>query len=117
MTWREWTTVALATALLAAPIACDRSASEAGNGGEDGDVQVDDELGTLRVANSVNEPIAIHLDGQEIFVVPPGESYTFRNLPTRTVNVYGVGRISQKHFGLPRLTIESGGTYEWTIEP
>lgn len=116
MTWRPWIHLALATALVAAPVACDRSGSDAG-GEAAGDAQVDEALGSLRVANRVNEPIAIHLDGQELFVVPPGESFTFRNLPTRTVDVYGVGRISQKHYGLPRLTIESGGSYEWTIEP
>ncbi|HUP00471.1 MAG TPA: hypothetical protein VM737_02995 [Gemmatimonadota bacterium] len=104
-------------ALLLTPFvvtACERqSADDAGSD----EVQVDEDLGTLRVMNEVNEPVAVYLDGQELYAVPPGRSYTFRNLPTRTVSIYGVGRISQKHFGLPELTIEEGGEYEWTIQP
>lgn len=98
--------------------ACERTGrpDEADGTGED-DVQVDEELGTLRVANSVNEPIAVHMDGQELFIVPPGSSFTFRNLPTRRVTIYGVGQISQKHYGLPQLEIEAGQDYEWTINP
>lgn len=116
MTWRTWTPIVLGL-LVATAVGCDRE--KAGDGAETtGDeVRVDERLGTLKVANRVNEPIAIHLDGQEIFVVRPGQTNTFRNLPITTVNVYGVGRISQKHYGLPRLTIEEGGDYEWTIEP
>lgn len=85
--------------------------------GADEDAQVDAELGTLRVANTVNEPIAVHLDGQALYTVPPGTSFTFRNLPTRRVTVYGVGQISQKHYGLPQLDIQAGEDYEWTIHP
>lgn len=81
------------------------------------DVEVDPDLGTLQVDNRVDEPIAIHLDGRELYVVPPGRSYTFRNLPTREVDVYGVGRVSERHYGLPILTIEEGGEYQWTINP
>lgn len=114
MKWRAWMPLALGL-LLAVTVGCDRPAS--GDRGAEGEVEIDSELGTLKVSNSVNEPIAVHLDGQEIFVVPPGRSYTFRNLPVKAVNVYGVGRISQKHYGLPKMTIEPGGDYEWTIEP
>lgn len=92
----------------------DRSRSP---GGEAAEVDVDSELGTLKVDNRVDEPIAIHLDGRELYVVPPGRSYTFRNLPTREVDIYGVGRVSERHYGLPVLTIEEGGEYEWTINP
>lgn len=115
MKWRAWMPLALGL-LVAAAAGCDRPAT-GDRETVDGDVEVDPELGTLRVSNSVNEPIAVHLDGQEIFVVPQGQSYTFRNLPTKSVNVYGVGRISQKHYGLPKMTIEPGGDYEWTIQP
>lgn len=92
-----------------------------GGNGEDaepsGEVRVSGGLGTLTVINRVDEPVAIHLDGEELFVVPPGRSTTFRNLPTREVNIYGVGRVSEKHYGLPNLTIEEGGEYEWAINP
>lgn len=116
MTWRAWMPLALGLLVVTA-IGCDRATS-GGDGETTGDeVQVDESLGTLVVANRVNEPIAIHLDGQELFVVQPGQAYTFRNLPTKTVSVYGVGRISQKHYGLPKMRIEEGGDYEWTIEP
>lgn len=87
------------------------------NGGDAAEVDVDPDLGTLEVNNRVDEPIAIHLDGRELYVVPPGRSYTFRNLPTREVDVYGVGRVSERHYGLPILTIEEGGEYQWTINP
>ncbi|MDX1660957.1 MAG: hypothetical protein R3326_04125 [Gemmatimonadota bacterium] len=116
MRWRAWMPLVLGL-VVATAVGCDRAGRDGDDRTTDEEVQVDEDLGTLKVANRVNEPIAIHLDGQEIFVVQPGQSYTFRNLPTGTVNVYGVGRISQKHFGLPRLTIEEGGDYEWTIEP
>ena len=94
--------------------ACGREPDPGADGEEE--VQVDEDLGTLRVLNQVNEPVAIHLEGQELFAVPPGTAYTFRNLPTREVTIYGVGRISRKHFDLPRLTIAPGGEYEWTIQ-
>jgi len=84
---------------------------------ESGGVEIDPALGTLEVNNRVDEPIAIHLDGRELYVVPPGRSYTFRNLPSREVDLYGVGRVSERHYGLPMLTIEEGGEYEWTINP
>lgn len=95
--------------------ACDRG-GERGAPAEGEEVPVDENLGTLRVLNRVNEPVGVYLDGQELFAVPPGSAYTFRNLPTREVTIYGVGRISRRHFELPRLMIEEGGEYEWTIE-
>jgi hypothetical protein len=91
--------------------------SEVGGGGVDEDVRIDESLGSLKVANSSEEPVAIYLDGQELFTIAPGRSYTFRNLPTGPATIYGVGRVSQKHHGLPELTIEEGGDYEWTIRP
>lgn len=105
----------LIVALLAAPQAagCDRA--EAPNGEED--VQVDTDLGTLKVINQTTEPVAIFLDGQELYAIQPASTSTFQNLPTRRVNIYGVGRISQKHYGLPELTVVEGGDYEWTIRP
>lgn len=98
------------------------SACEPGGGGtrEEGtneDVRINEDLGTLKVMNTVEEPVAIYLGGQELFTVPPGGAYTFRNLPTGPTAIYGVGRVSEKHYGLPELTIEEGGDYEWTIRP
>lgn len=81
------------------------------------EVQIDDRLGTLTVGNETDEPVTIFLDGDELYSVPAGRSYTFRNLPLREVDIYGVGRVSERHFGLPKLTIEEGGEYEWTIQP
>jgi hypothetical protein len=107
-----WLIVALVAAPLAA--ACDRG--EAPNG-DDEDVQVDPDLGTLKVINQTTEPVAIYLDGQELYAIQPASASTFRNLPTRRVNIYGVGRISQKHYGLPELTVAEQGDYEWTIRP
>lgn len=107
---RAW--IPLVVLALAAP-ACDRS--EDAVEGQD-EVEVHEDLGTLRVMNSVQEPVAIYLDGQELYAVPPGTAYTFRNLPAREVTIYGVGRISQRHYDLPRLTITEGGEYEWTIQ-
>lgn len=106
----------LIVALLAAPQAagCDRA--EAPNDGDE-DVQVDPDLGTLKVINQTTEPVAIFLDGQELYAIQPASTSTFQNLPTRRVNIYGVGRISQKHYGLPELTVAEGGDYEWTIRP
>lgn len=106
----------LLVALLAAPlgVGCDReSGPEDGNG----DVEVDPDLGTLKVVNRTTEPIAIYLDGQELYAIQPGSESTFRNLPVRRVDIYGVGRITQKHYGLPQLTIAEKGDYEWTINP
>jgi hypothetical protein len=107
----------LVVALIAAPVAagCDRGAGEAGGSIED--VEVDPDLGTLKVLNQTTEPVAIFLDGDELYAIQPGSTSTFRNLPTRRVNIYGVGRISQKHYGLPELTIAEKGDYEWTIRP
>lgn len=105
----------LLLALAASAAACDR-AGERGAPAEGEDVRVDEGLGTLRVLNRVNEPVGVYLDGQELFAVPPGTAYTFQNLPTREVTIYGVGRISRRHYDLPRLTIQEGGEYEWTIE-
>ena len=96
---------------------CDRG-GVADRGGEEqamDEARVEEGLGTLRVMNQASEPVAIHLDGREIYSVPPGRAYTFRNLPLGEVNLYGVGRVSQRHYGLPVLTIEQGETYEWTI--
>ena len=106
----------MALALIAAPVAagCDRD-GPADGGSED--AEVDTDLGTLQVFNQTTEPVAIFLDGQELYAIQPGSTSTFRNLPTRRVNIYGVGRISQKHYGLPELTIAEQGEYEWTIRP
>lgn len=109
--WALLAVVALAPLLAGA---CNRGADETA---ESSDVEVNEDLGSLTVKNEVDEPVAIYLDGQELYAVPPRRAYTFRNLPTRQVSIYGVGRISQKHFGLPELTIKEGGEYEWTIEP
>lgn len=88
-------------------------------GSEPDEVAADPTLGTLRVNNRVNEPIMLHLDGDEIYVIQPGRSYVLRNLPVREVSIYGVGRLSQKHYGLADLTlmVQEGGVYEWTINP
>jgi hypothetical protein len=111
MTW------VMALALIAAPVAaaCDRDGP--GAGGAEQDAEVDPDLGTLQVFNQTTEPVAIFLDGQELYAIQPGSTSTFRNLPARRVNIYGVGRISQKHYGLPELTIAEQGEYEWTIRP
>lgn len=108
----------LLVALLVAPlgVGCDQG-SGPGEGGAAGEVEVNPDLGSLRVVNRTTEPITIHLDGQELYAVQPGSESTFRNLPTRRVDIYGVGRISQKHYGLPQLTIAEKGDYEWTINP
>jgi len=108
----------LLVALLAAPlgVGCDRD-SGPDDGGAAGDVEVNPDLGTLRVVNRTTEPIAIYLDGQELYAIQPGSESTFRNLPARRVDIYGVGRITQRHYGLPQLTIAEKGDYEWTINP
>lgn len=105
---------ALLTILLLAFVGCGRTGGEAP---ADADARVDPSLGSLKVENRAREPVAIYLEGQELYVVPSGQAFTFHNLPARQVDVYGVGRISQKHYGLPQLTIEAGGEYEWTINP
>ncbi|MBA3583694.1 MAG: hypothetical protein H0W36_04045 [Gemmatimonadetes bacterium] len=112
----SWKPGLVAILLLAAvpTVSCERGDDE--DAGSD-EVQVDEDLGSLQVRNEVNEPVGIFLDGQELYAVPPGRAYTFRNLPARKVSIYGVGRISQKHYGLPELTIKEGGEYEWTIQP
>jgi hypothetical protein len=79
------------------------------------ETRVDERLGSLKVMNGAEEPVTVYLDGEELYSVPPGMAYTFRNLPTREVSIYGVGRVSERHYGLPKLTIEEGGEYEWTI--
>ncbi len=79
------------------------------------EARIDERLGSLKVMNSADEPVTVYLDGEELYSVPPGTAYTFRNLPTREVTIYGVGRVSERHYGLPKLTIEEGGEYEWTI--
>jgi predicted small lipoprotein YifL len=91
----------------------ERADADAAQGSSD--TQIEENLGTLRVMNQAAEPVAIHLNGREIYSVPPGRSYTFRNLPLGEVDLYGVGRVSQRHYGLPVLTIEKGEKYEWTI--
>jgi hypothetical protein len=108
----------LIAALIVAPAlaGCERGGGpEAGGAGQEADVNPN--LGTLKVLNRTTEPVAIYLDGQELYAIQPGSASTFRNLPTRRVNIYGVGRISQKHYGLPELTIAEQGDYEWTIRP
>lgn len=115
---RKTTPVALAAAAaLLLPVACDRPAGDRDETGSSDEARVEEGLGTLRVMNQASEPVAIHLDGREIYSVPPGHAYTFRNLPLGEVNLYGVGRVSQRHYGLPVLTIEEGEDYEWTIRP
>lgn len=108
----------LLVALLVAPLggACDRGTGS-GEAPAAADVEVDPDLGTLRVMNRTTEPIAIYMDGQELYAIQPGSESMFRNLPTRRVNIYGVGRLTQRHYGLPQLTIDEGGDYEWTINP
>jgi hypothetical protein len=107
----------LVVALIAAPVVsgCDRGSGDPAGGGEN--VEIDPDLGTLKVLNQTTEPVAIFLDGDELYAIQPGSTSTFRNLPTRRVDIYGVGRISQKHYGLPELTIAEKGDYEWTIRP
>jgi hypothetical protein len=116
MRGRTVLTVAMASLAL---LGCQRGDGDEGNG--DGsapeEARVEEDLGTLRVMNEAAEPVAIHLDGRELYSVPPGRAYTFRNLPLGEVNLYGVGRISERHYGLPVLTIEAGEDYEWTIRP
>ena len=102
---------------------CDRNGGrqddEEPGAGEQGSAEatVEEGLGKLRVLNQASEPVAIYLDGREIYSVPPGRAYSFSNLPLGEVHLYGVGRISQRHYGLPVLTIEEGEDYEWTIRP
>lgn len=107
-----WLLMALLATLVGA--GCDRGAPDPSATGE---AQVDPDLGTLKVLNRTTEPIAIYLDGQELYAIQPGSESTIRNLPTRRVDIYGVGRITQKHYGLPQLTIAERGDYEWTINP
>ena len=108
----------LFAALIVAPIgaSCDRGGEPDAAASEE-EAEVNPDLGTLKVVNRTTEPVAIFLDGQELYAIQPGSQSTFRNLPTRRVNIYGVGRISQKHYGLPELTIAERGDYEWTIRP
>ncbi len=112
---RRVTALSVATAALVLA-GCGRDGRDRG-GEEQGsaEARVEEGLGTLRVMNEASEPVAIHLDGREIYSVPPGRAYTFRNLPLGEVSLYGVGRVSQRHYGLPVLTIEQGEDYEWTI--
>lgn len=117
MRGRTMLTVAMATLAL---LGCQRGGERDGDDDRSaapGDAKVEERLGTLRVLNEAAEPVAIHLDGREIYSVPPGRAYTFRNLPLGEVNLYGVGRVSERHYGLPVLTIEEGEDYEWTIRP
>lgn len=116
MQGRTVLTLALATLAL---LGCQRGGGDEGDGDRSspGEARVEEGLGTLRVMNEASEPVAIHLDGRELYSVPPGRAYTFRNLPLGEVNLYGVGRVSERHYGLPVLTIEEGEDYEWTIRP
>ena len=107
----------MVAALIAAPVAAGCHRDDTGSDGAEQDAEVDPDLGTLQVFNQTTEPVAIFLDGQELYAIQPGSTSTFRNLPTRRVNIYGVGRISQKHYGLPELTIAEQGDYQWTIRP
>lgn len=116
---RGRTVLMVAMAVLALP-ACQRGGGDDEDGGRSaasGETRIEERLGTLRVMNEAPEPVAIHLDGREIYSVPPGRAYTFRNLPLGEVTLYGVGRVSERHYGLPVLTIEAGEEYEWTIRP
>lgn len=113
---RRRTVLMVAIAVLALP-GCQRGGGDDEDGGGTGDARVEERLGTLQVRNETSEPVAIHLDGREIYSVPPGRAYTFRNLPLGEVNLYGVGRVSERHYGLPVLSIEAGEEYEWTIRP
>lgn len=114
---RRTTALAMATVVLVLA-GCNRNGGDrAGEEQGTAEARVEEGLGTLRVMNQSSEPVAIHLDGREIYSVPPGRAYTFRNLPLGEVNLYGVGRVSQRHYGLPVLTIEQGEDYEWTIRP
>ena len=107
---RRTTTLALAATVLFL-VGCERGgADRAGEEQAMDEARVEEGLGVLRVMNQASEPVAIHLDGREIYSVPPGRAYTFRNLPLGEVNLYGVGRVSQRHYGLPVLTIEQGET-------
>ena len=65
---RVWIPITILALTLTA--ACGREPDPGADGEEE--VQVDEDLGTLRVLNQVNEPVAIHLEGQELFAVPPG---------------------------------------------
>ena len=103
----------LAVGVLAA---CEPGGRERNPSSEE-EVQIDEDLGTLKVMNGIEEPVTIYVNGQEIYAVPPGQAYTFRNLPTGKTTIYGVGRVSQKHYSLPDVEIEEGGDYEWTIRP
>ena len=116
MRGRTVLTVAMATLAL---LGCRGGADDedGGSSASSESARVEEGLGTLRVMNQASEPVAIHLDGREIYSVPPGRAYTFRNLPLGEVNLYGVGRVSERHYALPVLTIEEGEEYEWTIRP
>lgn len=117
MRGRTLLTVAMTTLAF---LGCQRDGGEGENGDVSGtpeEARVEEGLGTLKVMNEAAEPVAIHLDGRELYSVPPGRAYTFRNLPLGEVNLYGVGRVSERHYGLPVLTIEAGEDYEWTIRP
>ncbi|MGH7556504.1 MAG: hypothetical protein ACREMD_01725, partial [Gemmatimonadota bacterium] len=56
-------------------VGCDRNAADRGDQEQGGDEQgsaeapVEEGLGTLRVMNQASEPVAIHLDGREIYSV------------------------------------------------
>jgi hypothetical protein len=103
-------------AVLGVLTACERGGAERNPSSEE-EVEIDEDLGTLKVMNNVDEPVTVYVNGQEIYAVPPGQAYTFRNLPTGKTTIYGVGRVSQKHYPLPDVEIEEGGDYEWTIHP
>lgn len=96
---------------------CGRGDRERGRAAGEAQARIHADLGTLKVANGTDEPVAVYLNGQELYSVPPGRQFTFRNLPTGRATIYGVGRISQKHYGLPELEIEKGKEYEWKINP
>lgn len=110
----RWFGVAILSLWALSASACGSGGDAAGGDGEE-EVQVDEDLGSIKIMNSGEEPVAIFLDGQELFTIAPGRSYTFRNIPVGPATIYGVGRVTEKHYGLPELTIEEGGDYEWTI--
>ncbi|MGH7588963.1 MAG: hypothetical protein ACRELU_10245, partial [Gemmatimonadota bacterium] len=75
MRGRTAVTVALATLAL---LGCQRGGGEEEDGGRSSgpeEARVEEGLGTLRVMNGASEPVAIHLDGREIYSVPPGRAY------------------------------------------
>ena len=71
---RRTTTLALAATVLFL-VGCERGgADRAGEEQAMDEARVEEGLGVLRVMNQASEPVAIHLDGREIYSVPPGRA-------------------------------------------